>query len=58
MGTWQVWGCCGAATATPTASAASTVAVMGPGMMRTARKRGMMRVGCGMARMVGVHTSG
>lgn len=58
MGTRQVRGGGGAATAASAASAAGTVAVMRPGMMRTARERGMMRVGCRVARMVGVHTSG
>lgn len=55
VGAGQVGGGGGATTAAP---ATGAVAVMGPGMMRTARERGMMRVGCGVARMVGVHTSG
>lgn len=55
---WQVRGGGGATTTAPTASSTGAVAMMGPRVMRTARERGMMRVGCGVARVVGVHTSG
>lgn len=58
VGAWQVRGGGGAATTAPTASSTGAVAMMGPRMMGTARERGMMRVGCGVARVVGVHTSG
>lgn len=58
VGAWQVRGGGGAAATAPTASPTGAVAMMGPRVMRTARERGMMRVGCGVARVVGVHTSG
>lgn len=55
----QIGGCRRtAATATSSASPVRVMRPTGPRMVRTARERGMMGVGCGMARMVGVHTSG